>query len=625
MNTQSPIERREASVERNKTHNSSTLIARLPNEILSSIFLLHKNAMLKAHRGSEEYEHRLEFPVPWISPSQVCSSWRMVALEYTVLWNTLFLYSVEATLELLRRSKRAPLEVGVYSDHYRYIFSGFSKTVAKCLSLALRESWRIYALDLTCIILVLQVRSWDDRASFPTLFEGIEYPILRQVTIRGDTRSSSSGSYQSIGQSLLHTFLKQPLRSLNDLRMEHCPVIFWQSLAHETISGIAHLTLYFPVTTLKVYHLLSFLITLPNLQRLDIEDDGKLTFLASMDMTTDTFPRPVLPSLRFLGLTVRSTHLEILLDSIQISSPLNHCLLQPRQPLAESGVQYALDHLRRFQPPHKSASIEIVAFKYSDNLEFHLSTFRDSMAIARETFTLPVSAWSVYPPSDYRSSHLPQIDLIWNQRYFIAGLDRMSYSNDRDAKLLYNVETALQEIEVLSFRLQTPNDRYTHLINSWCGMLSRLPSLKRLDIWHSGVRDQKGLLRLLSPPAPLDSGLGATTQLHCFKNLEELNFENAVFSNETLITATANAPSSPPSTAQDPQTLDDPSQSIEDFFDVLEVRQTAGYNALRRLSFKKSCGVDSEVVRRLQCLVDEIAWDGVTVDASSIDSNFDTF
>ncbi|KAH8832294.1 hypothetical protein DL96DRAFT_649028 [Flagelloscypha sp. PMI_526] len=579
------------ALEQKRVLNSSAAIARLPNDVLSEIFLFHKNAVVGAYQRGESYGYVPGYSAtPWIPPSHVCTSWRFVALNCPAFWSTLLLFSPHATRELLRRSKQSPLHVGD-SRHVR----SSAITLVECLSLALKESHRIEALDLFCVTRGLQNGEWQKVAeSMPAAFEGVEFPILRQVTIHGDKNEHSLDGYAPVGIPLLLEFLRRPLRCLKDLRMKSCPIAFWQAVPPVTGNEITSLTLSIHIPGF-IPHFLSFLTALPKLQFLDIEDDRAWNDHLDTEVQLDTLPTPFLPSLRSLALIIRPQYLRALLESIRFPNQLSHCQVRASPLSAKINAEHTLSHLLPLQPEAKNASIELTGVGSSVNIE--LSTYRESTAIQCQSFTFPVKAWEPYPTTNSRSPHLPQIDISWQ-----CLRDEMdSFSRFADERVLTHVEALLQHVEVVSLRLRTRKDNNLSLLDSWISMIGRLPCLRRLDIWRSGVRDQRALLRYLSAPPSLPRRKTAT-RLHHFKALEEVNFERAAFFTELLYLIPDNVPPSPPSAVKERRTSHDPPQSIEDLFDALEKRGSAENNALRRLSFTNSSGLDSEVVSRLKRL-----------------------
>ncbi|KAH8832283.1 hypothetical protein DL96DRAFT_1457671, partial [Flagelloscypha sp. PMI_526] len=136
----------ERGMEEYRIHNSSTLIARLPNEVLSAIFLLYKSAVIEAYRQGNTYGLTKYGAVPWISPTHVCTSWRSVALECAAFWSSFILENPRATRQLLLRSKQHPLVVAASRRSENSLVS-----FVKCLSIVLKESQRIETFDLSSV------------------------------------------------------------------------------------------------------------------------------------------------------------------------------------------------------------------------------------------------------------------------------------------------------------------------------------------------------------------------------------------------------------------------------------------------------------------------------------------
>ncbi|KAI6105872.1 hypothetical protein F5141DRAFT_1204004 [Pisolithus sp. B1] len=89
--------------------NALAQACQLPAELLSMIFI-HC-----AHDWYTDPDSEFKGQVaPWVVVSYVCRTWRDVALDCGVIWGYLFFVSLDWTLELLKRSKGAPLLVRVH-------------------------------------------------------------------------------------------------------------------------------------------------------------------------------------------------------------------------------------------------------------------------------------------------------------------------------------------------------------------------------------------------------------------------------------------------------------------------------------------------------------------------------
>ncbi|KAH8832281.1 hypothetical protein DL96DRAFT_648165 [Flagelloscypha sp. PMI_526] len=176
---------------RTRAYNSTTLIARLPNEVLSRIFLLHKVAVIKAYRARQQYEDCHTFTaVPWISPTHVCTLWRSIAPECTAFWNTLLLGNPVPIPERIRRSKQGLLDISGYHTDVA------SAIVAKCLYI---------------------LRSWGWEMVVPSILaalEGAMFPAIRQVTIHGVEKTEFSDGIHDSCPDVLLRLIRQPMIGL---------------------------------------------------------------------------------------------------------------------------------------------------------------------------------------------------------------------------------------------------------------------------------------------------------------------------------------------------------------------------------------------------------------------------
>lgn len=101
-----------------RPQNPSSITHRIPVEILSRIFVSHKeeavHTSLLGAGGNGGLFESMVVPapglesslIPWLATSHVCADWRSVALGCATLWNTIPLHNLEACREILRRSKQ---------------------------------------------------------------------------------------------------------------------------------------------------------------------------------------------------------------------------------------------------------------------------------------------------------------------------------------------------------------------------------------------------------------------------------------------------------------------------------------------------------------------------------------
>ncbi|TFY69504.1 hypothetical protein EVG20_g3136 [Dentipellis fragilis] len=101
--------------------NALQPIARLPPEVLSSIFHLVANTE-QPYPRTRPYPPLYGSPgsLGWILLSHVCRSWRAVALRDTALWANSMCALPSATAEFLRRAHTAPLTIRHDFGRYRH-------------------------------------------------------------------------------------------------------------------------------------------------------------------------------------------------------------------------------------------------------------------------------------------------------------------------------------------------------------------------------------------------------------------------------------------------------------------------------------------------------------------------
>ncbi len=91
--------------------NSLTLIAGLPPELLSEIFLHLARDIYYGNRLEATYSYHCLRPPTWITVTHICHSWRELALNSPRLWSYIVLSRRPFVSEFLARSKKAPLRI----------------------------------------------------------------------------------------------------------------------------------------------------------------------------------------------------------------------------------------------------------------------------------------------------------------------------------------------------------------------------------------------------------------------------------------------------------------------------------------------------------------------------------
>ncbi|KAF5338715.1 hypothetical protein D9611_013364 [Ephemerocybe angulata] len=159
------------------THDSAILspapMSRFPIEILTEIFLaLTIEAFLEPHSNFEVPE------LPSRVPSQVCSEWRRVLLNYPPYWTKIVLggFSQKEWFdELAKRSKGRPLDVRVYSDPYHPTHVRREQPVTN-LDHAMHRISQIRSLEVYANFSELQV-------AFVRLRHPVKAPFLESLVV----------------------------------------------------------------------------------------------------------------------------------------------------------------------------------------------------------------------------------------------------------------------------------------------------------------------------------------------------------------------------------------------------------------------------------------------------------
>ncbi|KAL0570037.1 hypothetical protein V5O48_011923 [Marasmius crinis-equi] len=173
---------RQAIIALSFRRNSLSVMQRIPVDVLVYIFLWYKViaihecelSMKSRPAGARKIQIELPLnddletvaeklpssekgrhPAPWITPSQVCSHWRQVALDCGPFWSTVFLNDIQWTEKLLRLSGSSELEVlpdprlfcemprGAGEVEFREKYQrsqGYAATVNDCLRLVMTNA-----------------------------------------------------------------------------------------------------------------------------------------------------------------------------------------------------------------------------------------------------------------------------------------------------------------------------------------------------------------------------------------------------------------------------------------------------------------------------------------------------
>lgn len=197
------------NLEWKRRHNALSTISGLPSEILSAIF--------KCITGDKEKDTLRESWRRWIPVTRVCSHWRHVALECSSLWTDISFDDPVAALEILKRSKVAPLSLRVTLRHIS----------SKTLPIIMGELYRVCELSL-----VLSTDESGGLQAATLLGEGAVVPSLKtlrviaqhQVEVLPETFLGSSSPLHTVdlyncnihwNSPFLHGLTSLKLRSIN--------------------------------------------------------------------------------------------------------------------------------------------------------------------------------------------------------------------------------------------------------------------------------------------------------------------------------------------------------------------------------------------------------------------------
>lgn len=171
--------------------NNLSYVSRLPPEILCAIFQLFIDGV-EGSTTTASASH-------WYSFSHVCTAWRTTAIHNPALWNHITFRQPMWTQEMLRRSKKLPLDVQITPATY-------TNSSAAAVDCALEQSYRISNLHLATSSYVAlshltsqlrgpfyTMRSLSISISFqdipmiivPDIFNDENFPVLENLSFHG--------------------------------------------------------------------------------------------------------------------------------------------------------------------------------------------------------------------------------------------------------------------------------------------------------------------------------------------------------------------------------------------------------------------------------------------------------
>ncbi len=402
--------------------NTLTLLAGLPTEILSEIFL---------HLARDSYENQQQFTYPSYplrSLTWICHSWREVALNSPRLWSYIVLTHRRFVSEFLARSKSAPLWITaallLCGDEKFKIFEevlhGESQRLTELrlsgpLRTLLDACQKLESATLLETLVLTSSADTLDPTHIPHTVFSLSLPHLRAVEIR------------RLGISWDH-----PIFSANLTRL----VIHGRPIAQDLIG------------TFECF--LSVLERMPDLQVLDLEETIPPLPAGNTESLPPVSRKVALPHLRHISLV--STHLECanLLNHLTLPKDVRlhlvgRCSKAHRQDL----IEVVKEHLSR-SLPLQTLRFQGIFFPYG--LNEVLNGWRTLVDLDEVVF-------SAEPLSSHLHLNVPRgaLDLMSNTTVF-ANIQRLDVGpglNNSEWELLF---MGIPNIRILSLRGDLKDD-----------------------------------------------------------------------------------------------------------------------------------------------------------------------
>ncbi|KAI0676051.1 hypothetical protein C8Q78DRAFT_1007883 [Trametes maxima] len=318
--------------------NTMTLIARLPPELLSEIFLHVAKAAFNSGLGEALYapyrpsHYGASRFYAWVQVTHVCRNWRMVALNTPRLWGHIVLTRKPVVDAILARSKKAPLLV-------RASIRSSGDDKAKLLEEIMRESQRLKELNLSGPARFVQ-------EICPKITEPAHY--LESMVLS----DSDSGTYgYGVGDTSLPVTLFQGmaprLRNLEVRRL----VFGWNNpVFSSSITRLVLIGRFDSQSLLGTFdHILSALEVMSNLKILDLDNA-----IPRLPADASTLPKPeraiTLPKLRRLTLMANTLDCANLVNHLSLPSDIRLALIGCGGGGAEDLIRVVGEHTTRSTP-----------------------------------------------------------------------------------------------------------------------------------------------------------------------------------------------------------------------------------------------------------------------------------
>ncbi|KAH8834688.1 hypothetical protein DL96DRAFT_1571378 [Flagelloscypha sp. PMI_526] len=484
--------------------NACTPVYLLPDEILSCIFMMHRDLTLDLDGppkglNKQQKQHFLlgfifspsdihsnvirynEF-VPWIEPSHVSKRWRRVAVDCPFLWNTLYLQSRPWTEECILRSKKAKLHIHLHSPLHKRL-SPKTETSRPISGLPELKFNQVIA-DAQVASRVARLSTYTDTAWTNLQFNSSLLPNLEHLSISHETPRTPTFSASASGSLRLRRVLSLNPPSLLSLRVDGFQPDVLTDLSIPTLQELYFSTSF--LWTLDLEQCLRVLNRLPALRVCTLE-----RFKGNETSSIDTIPQVELPHLVTLSLRVDSIETSLrFLRKIATPSGLSIQLDVGGQ----SGMYQPLGPFNPFDPFERSfralfeEHLPILITQRARGNTFHswiivntkssfgftLSSNPDLAKVSEPFRNEPVLLDDVHHPLGPWSMIPPCSEIVFSVR-FHSGCERTSFCS-----LLSDcIGEYCQQVESMAYQDLQSNAAET---KNWVNLMSTLPKLSYLHV-----------------------------------------------------------------------------------------------------------------------------------------------
>ncbi|KAF7419499.1 hypothetical protein PC9H_002090 [Pleurotus ostreatus] len=327
--------------------NTHSSISRLPPEIFAAIFQLVRSGQAQTA------------PVPsWINVTSVCRQWRAIALASPQMWTTIDISHPGSALELLKRSKSAPLQISCGTHPYDV---GLHTLVAGAV---MAEIGRMQTL---------QIWSMVDT----DVLQFLPLPGVPGATILEDLQLSANTTVSQPPPNVLLSGMP----SISRLSLVNIPI----SLEISPLPHLTYLRLSFTTGGIQTSLLLSYLQHSPNLKEIDISGVVKDTFLPS---------RVQLPNLLHISISSDILDVSAIFANLDYPSSVSVKFALTEEPAGEPDWSHLATLCARFAEPDAPTISKVLAhgWRFSDAFEFTVESVGSeklSLVVALESGRYP--------------------------------------------------------------------------------------------------------------------------------------------------------------------------------------------------------------------------------------------